>query len=260
MKNTSCIIALLFFCVGCGTSIKQSTTSIPSEKLSRSLIYNSETEFSKSMYLPDYVTNDVLNSSEICESPIYPEFSIWIDKDQKYGCFCGLGYPKSSLFPNENLGTMSPAQRKQLVLELYEKQPLDQIDAACLRHDVCVTLAGKQTISCNRAFIDDMFKLKKWFYKDKEKVSERCFILSSDSGVAFLTPIPEARSDKKYDEYVEKLSRLISFGAVGWAYIVGRTMSVFTNDYPLQGEKCFTFKSVTEGENGSSTKANSVDP
>lgn len=233
------LLLLLFSSFGCSNPLWQDRSNTPDLNRVRDLLNPSHTAYPQSSFLPDYITDEMLSRAQKCQSPVYPEFSIVIDPYQRYGCFCGIEYPASKLFPAQNYESLSTSERKALIEELYQTLPLDQIDAACLRHDACVVLAGKQTIECNEAFVDDMFYLKSLFYNDDQEISKRCFTLASDSGVAFLTPVPVGASENKYDEYTDKFARLVSTGTAGLLYFGARTLSLLYIEYPLAGEKCF---------------------
>lgn len=102
----------------------------------------------------------------------------------KYGRFCGEGHPGLSekLVESKNF-----QKNSETISKLYfSYSPVDDIDAACQRHDVCWALNPKLKFACNEIFEEELdtiqkkFRLQIGFWGSASSRQGRCESLARD--------------------------------------------------------------------------------
>lgn len=242
-KNIIFITIVGFILTSCFTHIRQVQSNYPGRNASDTKIYP------RSLYADSNISKQFLTQANGAKECSNPEVSVFtISKGFRYGCFCGSLYPEIEHQSGKLLNELTDLERLELAQTYYAIRPIDQIDGACLRHDVCVIMSGKQTIECNDQFQNEINKMNDIFFEEIEhknatiNLSHRCWLLTNDISVAFNTPVPEGKSDDNSDERIDAFSRWGATVLVGWAYAIWRVglAELAGFKYPMEAEKCFT--------------------
>jgi len=171
------------------------------------------------------------STATICNNPAVAQKKL--PENFRYGCFCGQNYPNIKLPAQNSYKKLNTSQKKRLIAEYYKIKPYDNIDKACMLHDICYISKGKNAQTCNDALYNNLSEIKKAFKtkaKHKRKISKerRCKNLSSDMASLFKT-IFTAGEDTP-------LPRIGAF-----IFNTPLTLSsklIHNSKYPLQGEPC----------------------
>lgn len=243
VKSIVLIAVPCFMLSGCFTHIKQIESDYPDKQVSDKKIYP------PLLYPDSSISRELLSEAYDAKECSNPEVSVFtMSNGFRYGCFCGSLYPALEHKSGKRFNELSDIERFELAITYYAIRPIDEIDGACLRHDVCVVMAGKQTIECNDRFKDEINKMNGAFYDEIEhknatvNISHRCWLLTNDISVAFNTPVPEGKSDNVSDQRIDAFSRWSATVLVGWAYVGWRVglAELAGYKYPMEAEKCFT--------------------
>lgn len=170
-----------------------------------------------------------------------------VDRNFKYGCFCGGGHPGFTHPSGLAESALSAAQRKELALTYYGVEPFDDIDAACQAHDVCWLLNGEGNARCNRALFERMDYLYRQFddatlpwARDEEghwETAKRCAALSGDIFLSS-TVMAEKVGEDSIFSVIHSAFRLGGYAMVPAAYSVVEGGARAGLEYPRPGERC----------------------
>ena len=178
--------------------------------------------------------------AKTCEAPVAAK--VQVSPSFKYGCFCGKGHPKfdsSELQPGDLL---TVEQRAAMVRKYLSIAPVDSIDAACQQHDICWTRFGRSELSCNRAFVDELDRLRAaWNEKrnfwDFNSAAYRCHFLARDIAFAAKS-VMEAHSEDSTADGIERWAKWIASPATLLYASVTVVGGAIESNYPKPGAPC----------------------
>lgn len=88
----------------------------------------------------------LLSKDASCSPP--PRARHKIDKNFKYGRFCGANYPGLSHASGKKDDSLPDQGKLEVANNYYRIRPVDDIDAVCQEHDVCWLLNPANKLSC----------------------------------------------------------------------------------------------------------------
>lgn len=139
------------------------------------------------------IWQDAKRDAVYCPSPILPKKKI--TPSFTYGCFCGKGYPDLQLPGNAYEKESKEEARVRLAALYFGVKPVDEIDAACQRHDICYILNGGAEFWCDATLNDELSS----YQTDLDALIStfeintpewRCQILARDIDMAALSLFP----------------------------------------------------------------------
>lgn len=188
-------------------------------------------------------TQEMLQSMKgatLCESPAIAKEDY--SSSFKYGCFCGKNYPNLISKTKKSYKRLNREEQDALIAKYYSIKPYDDIDALCMKHDICYISKGREDQLCNDVLYDSLGELSRGFYeiakeKGVESKATRCEKLSSDVAVVFKTVfgLNENRSLMRFGIFtmINTPMTVVSKGIQNTSHgISDRAV------YPLEGEKC----------------------
>lgn len=126
-------------------------------------------------------------NATLCINPAEAEDRF--DASFRYGCFCGKNYPNIQHPSQKPYYLLDYSQRDELIAQYYSIKPYDDIDEACMQHDICYIYQGRATEACNDAFYHKLQTLATHFNsRQKESPQAReCQALALDIASVFRT-------------------------------------------------------------------------
>lgn len=170
----------------------------------------------------------------LCNTPAIAKKNLKLKNDFRYGCFCGKNYPNIKNPSGKSYKRLNLLQREKLITQYYKIKPYDDIDTACMQHDICYLSQGTNAQTCNDALHEQLIEIKKAFrYASKEKRKKskerRCKNLASDISASLKTIFTIGTGTS--------LPRLAAF-TMNTPLLVGSKFFHKTY-YPLKGNPCF---------------------
>lgn len=197
-------------------------------------------DFSRLNSSPTLEMQENMKRAKVCSSPAIAKED-YSDKF-KYGCFCGKNYPNIISKTKRHYSHLNREEKDELIAKYYSIKPYDEIDAVCMKHDICYIYTGRQDQNCNNFLYDALTKMSRDFYdeaKDEgfDSTAMRCQKLASDIGVTFKT--------------IFALSDNTSIMGFGLSMMINTPIAVVSrgiqktahglsdrDTYPLANEKC----------------------
>ena len=221
MKKTLHILLIFLFALnGCAVKVYQGNEAIENDTLD--------------------ILEKSLNTAKQCENPVAAQ--VKLNREFKYGCFCGLGHPLIEVDNDVNISTLDDKDKIELASKYYSIKPIDSIDQACRDHDVCWILRGDGSGECNDAFRGRIEYLQDKFGErtplmDNKSVNWRCGIMADDMHAAFLSyAVKDIYEDsaKTKSKSIGKLAGLV-FGPL---YILPASILWAGDNYPRASDRC----------------------
>ncbi len=197
-------------------------------------------EFDRLNSSPTQKMIESMKNAKFCDNPAKAKENF--DKDFKYGCFCGKGYPDIVSTTGKNYRDLDRDEKDALIARYYAIKPIDSIDELCFKHDICYIYEGREDQLCNDTIYSELRKLSDGFYEmargeGSDSKAMRCERLASDIGVVFKTIFGSGEN--------------LSLMRMGMFMMINTPMTVMSrgiqkashgmNDsplYPLAGERC----------------------
>lgn len=181
-----------------------------------------------------------MKNAKLCQSPAIAKENF--SDNFKYGCFCGKDYPSIISKTKKSYKKLNRKEKDELIERYYSIKPYDDIDALCMKHDICYIYAGRKDQTCNDFLFEAMNDLSRGFYEVVKKdgvdsKAMRCQRLSTDIGDVFKTvfALSENRSIMGFG-----ISMLINTPIKVVSKGIQKTSSGANGEavYPLEGERC----------------------
>ncbi len=183
---------------------------------------------------------EIISGAKDCQSPISPKEKL--SRRFKYGCFCGKDYPALRHSSGRQGLDLSLAERAELVKAFLEVRPLDAIDSACQKHDICWVRFGNSQLSCNKEFIAELDNLSAGWkerisFFDVKSLEFRCQFLARDLSFATMT-VMQGDAEDQGELAATNLTKLIGFPITALYAISTFLGGAIGGSYPTAGERC----------------------
>lgn len=205
---------------------------ISAEQFAKSVEWSKTESLDPNDLIPTHLKPSVMFNTHAapCTTPGVAALSDGVDF--KYGCFCGANHP--NIVVSRELYSNESKYRAFLTEKLLETAPLDDIDAACQRHDLCLAEFGFE-VDCNVVLMKQLMKYntraKNRFGSRVSDAQRRCQVLAADlSGIIFTSLAPGNRG--AYGYWPEWGTAWLPLAA---PFILGNQI---LTGYPKTGEIC----------------------
>lgn len=182
---------------------------------------------------------EMLSSKDASCSPP-PRARHKIDRNFKYGRFCGANYPGLLPASGKDENSLTDQERLDVAKNYYRIRPVDDIDAVCREHDVCWLLNPANKLSCNDKYVKSMDRIRSdlegqigWF--DVDTPQFRCSQLALD--ISFASTFMQSNSTDKASEIGVSLAKLFT-APVTVLYAMVFVLSNGFENYPRDIERC----------------------
>lgn len=183
---------------------------------------------------------EIISGAKDCQNPISPKQKV--SSGFKYGCFCGKDYPALRHSSGRQGLDLSFAEKAELVKAFLEVRPLDAIDSACQKHDICWVRFGNSQLFCNKEFIAELKTLRAGWeerisFFDVKSLEFRCLSLARDLSFATMTVMQGVTEDQG-ELAAANLAKLISLPITTLYAINTFLLGAIGGSYPTAGERC----------------------